>query len=205
MVDANDDSQARFDWVVAKRRLAEAGRSLAEAENLSPEQSRRLLLERAAQLSTPPENKPDTSELLEVVGFRLGEEEFAIATQYVLEMTLPKQITPIPQTESYILGVTNLRGEVTAIIDLARFLGISGERDDGPAQVLVLGAERPEFGVMVDGIQHVMPLHRSELAEPAGVVGSQRELMLGCTDKGILVFDGEALLRCEALCVDQNE
>ena len=95
------DEPNRFDWDAAKRRLDDALRSLSESDQLSPEQSQNVLRERARQLAQPPDTQPDTSEVFEVVGFKLGEESFAIATRYALELIEPRKVTPIPQAADH--------------------------------------------------------------------------------------------------------
>ncbi|TWU20526.1 purine-binding chemotaxis protein [Novipirellula galeiformis] len=199
-----------FDWADAKQRLEKGRRSLLDAEQLTPEQSQQVLQERARQLACVPAQALDNRQVMEVVRFRLGREEFAIASEYVLELTYLSATTPIPQTPPHFVGVTNLRGEVTAIIDLGKLLKIPPDADhsnasEQPTQVLVLGQERPEFAMVISGMEHLTILRRDELLDPVGVTGSHRDLMLGCTKDGVLVFSGEALLRCDELNVDQSE
>ncbi len=61
-----------FDWQGIKARLARAQESLRSAENLSDAQIKTLMAERSRQLARVPERVIDTSELIEVVRFRLG-------------------------------------------------------------------------------------------------------------------------------------
>ena len=204
MIAADNKLTKVFDWDDAKRRLEEAGKTLLDTDSLTPEQSAQVLDERARQLARVPDQTLDNREVLEVVRFRIGSEEFAIGSEYVLELTRPNAITPIPQLEPHFVGVTNLRGEVTTVIDLGKLLGISAD-DEQKLQVLVLGRDRPEFAIRVSGIEHVVALRRDELLEPMGVAGCYRDLMLGCSKEGLLVLNGEALLGCEDLYVDQSE
>ncbi|GAA5507123.1 chemotaxis protein CheW [Novipirellula caenicola] len=193
-----------FDWDAAKRRLEESSKTLLDSESLPSEQSAKILDERARLLARVPTPTLDNREALEVVRFRIGNEEFAIGSEFVLELTFPNAITPIPQLEPHFVGVTNLRGEVTTVIDLGKLLGISVD-EEPKLQALVLGRDRPEFAIRVSGIDHVVALRHDELLEPMGVAGGYRDLMLGCSRDGLLVLDGEALLECEELYVDQCE
>ncbi len=204
MIAADNTDAKAFDWGEAKRRLEEARKSLLDTENLTPGQSEQILNERAQQLARVPKQTLDNSEVLEVVQFRLGGEMYAIGSEYVLELTFPNAITPIPHTEPHFVGVTNLRGEVTAVVDLGNLLGIPSEHEQR-VQVLVLGRDRPEFAILVNGIEHVVSLRRDQLLDPIGVAGSYRDLMIGCTKEGLIVLGGDALLRCEDLYVDQSE
>ncbi len=193
-----------FDWQGIKARLARAQESLRSAENLSDAQIKTLMAERSRQLARVPERVIDTSELIEVVRFRLGSEEAAIETRFVLALMQPQSITPIPDTDDFFLGLTNLRGEITAIIDLGCFLGLSGQTQRD-SQVLVLGTEKPECAILVDELEHVTTIRKQDIREPSGGLGSVVDLLVGCTADAIMILDGDALLRCDRIYIDQND
>lgn len=198
----NDNPTRSTELESAQGRLSDLNRELTGDEQLSDEQAERLLRQRARELATVPPSVTDTSQVIDVVRFRLGGDVYAIGTEFVIELTRPNETLPIPQTDSFFLGITNLRGEVTAIIDLCPLLGISHQGDSNP-QVLVLGRGKPEFAIAITAVEHVMLLKQNELLEPMGVTGIHAELMLGCTEDGIFVFDGDALLQNESIYVDQ--
>ena len=60
----------------------------------------------------------DDAELVQLVGMKLGEEEYAIDVLKIQEIIRTVEITVVPRVESYILGVMNLRGKVIPVIDL---------------------------------------------------------------------------------------
>ncbi len=200
-----------FDWESVKARLAAAQASLEGIENLSPERIRALMAERARQLARVPEKTIDTSELLEVVRFRVGSEQVAIETRFVLALTRPKEITPIPDTEDFFLGLTNLRGAVTAIIDIGRFLGIASQASQSrtqasQSQTLVLGVDdRPDCAILVDGLQHVTTIRKQDILPTSGGMGGIAELLIGSTSDAVMILDGDALLTCDRLYIDQSE
>ena len=204
MIMKDDSTDRQFDWEDVKNRLSVAQKSLSAADDLNKDQIKSLMAERARRIAQAPEVCLDTSEMLEVVRFRIGREEFAIATQFALALREPKCITPIPDTEDYFLGVTNLQGEITTVIDLGRFLGIPCETKRAP-QVLVLGTSKPECAIVVDGLEHVMTLRKQDILEPAGGLGSIVDLLIGCTSEALMILDGDALLKCNELYIDQSE
>ncbi len=116
----------------------------------------------------------------------------------------PQSITPIPDTDDFFLGLTNLRGEITAIIDLGCFLGLSGQTQRD-SQVLVLGTEKPECAILVDELEHVTTIRKQDIREPSGGLGSVVDLLVGCTADAIMILDGDALLRCDRIYIDQND
>ena len=50
--------------------------------------------------------------------FRVGEEVFGIAIQYILEIVELQKITEVPDMPVYVKGVINLRGKIIPVVDL---------------------------------------------------------------------------------------
>ena len=74
------------------------------------------------------------------------------------------------------------------------------------ARVLVLGADRPEFGVLADAAHEVTTLRVDEVHEPPdSATGVGREYLRGVTKDALIVLDGAALLRDGRLFIDQGE
>ena len=161
-----DDEASRFDWEAAKERLRVAEESLSRSDQLSPEQADQLLRKRAADLAHHSDDQVDANDILNVVRFSLGSEDIAMAADYVMELLVLDSVTPIPQSPAHFIGITNLRGQVTAIIDLCVLLEIPREQQVCH-QALIVGRDQPQFGIAVDGIDHVTALRRSELVASA--------------------------------------
>ena len=50
--------------------------------------------------------------------FRIGEECYGIAINYVSEIISAQTITPVPEVEDYIKGLINIRGKIIPVIDV---------------------------------------------------------------------------------------
>ena len=68
------------------------------------------------------EEKKDTSEILQLVGFKIGNEEFGINILAVQEIIKIIDITTVPNASDYIAGVINLRGRIIPIVHLRKRL-----------------------------------------------------------------------------------
>ena len=122
-----------------------------------------------------------------------------MAADYVMELLVLDSVTPIPQSPSHFIGITNLRGHVTAIVDLCVLLEIP--RDQQVCrQALIVGRDEPQFGIVVDGIEHVTALRRSALV--ASAVTAHQDLISGLTPDGLIVLDAQKLLDCLELYID---
>lgn len=98
--------------------------------------------------------------------FRAGGERFALPLSAVREVVLPQPpFARVPRSGAAVRGAMNLRGRVIALVELAALLDLPRERL-GPAggQVLVLEAERPSLGMIVQSVLGVEVLGASEPA-----------------------------------------
>ena len=73
----------------------------------------------------------DARNLIEVVEFELAGERYGLALTSVRTVSVLKDITPVPCTPAFVVGVINLRGEIHTIIDLKKFFDLpAGEEPD---------------------------------------------------------------------------
>ena len=96
--------------------------------------------------------------------FSLGDEEYAIPLLRVREVIAVPDVTPIPQTPAYFLGVINLRGQVITVVDMRTKLGIKPL--DGPEKAVVIcDLGTLSLGVVVDSINSVFSPRPQDLSE----------------------------------------
>ncbi len=100
----------------------------------------------------------------EIVAFSLGEEVFGISVEEIKEISEMMPITLLPKAPSYVLGISNLRGNVVPMVDLKKRLGMHGRhRDDGV--VLLTEIKGVVAGLVVDGILDIVKLPEEEIQE----------------------------------------
>jgi purine-binding chemotaxis protein CheW len=100
---------------------------------------------------------------MEMLTFRLGGEEYAVMVQDVHEVLKIRDLTPVPNTPDYVLGVTSLRGSMLPVIDLCKRLNIAaGERDE-KSRIIVVGLGDENAGLMVDRVSGVVSVHADAL------------------------------------------
>ncbi len=201
-----DAQQIRFDWDRIKQRLARLQESVAQSHKLSPEQAQVVMDMRAQTLARVPTQAVDARETREFVTFVLADERLAIETRFVCEVVRPGEIVPLPDAPDFLRGVTNLRGEVLAIVDLRTILGLAKAPIRGPSEVLILGADRPEFGILAEHVREVVALEVNQLLEPPESVGKgDCDCLAGVTEDAMLVLDGDVLLEDSRLVIDQSD
>jgi len=111
------------------------------------------------------EQKKDDSELLQLVSFKVGKEEFAVDISYVQEINRMLQITQVPNTPEYIEGVVNLRGRVIPVIDLRVKLRLPTKDHDKNTRIIVVEIKEKTVGFIVDAVNEVLRIPKS-ITEP---------------------------------------
>ncbi len=107
---------------------------------------------------TEQDNKT-TGEIIQLVNFRLRDEEFGLDIGSVREITRVTDITHIPEAPSFIYGVTNLRGQVIAVIDLARQFGLAPQQGlPETARIVVTEIKGQTVGMLVDEVPEVLKI-----------------------------------------------
>ena len=119
----------------------------------------------AATTSAKPERaKP--AELVQLIVFRLGDEDYGIRIEQVKEVTVTPEVARMPKTPPFIKGIANLRGDIIAIIDLEERFRLR------PA-----GRELPErsYTVAVEAADYILGLVVREVPRPFTLPLSQIE------------------------------
>lgn len=184
-----------IDWTAVRERLASASAATASALELPPDRARAVMDERARLLARPLAEREAPGQLVEVLTFSLGREAYAIESKHVREVVRLVDYTPVPGTPEFLLGVINLRGEILAIADLRKLLGVAPQGFTDLSRVIVLGGDRAEFGILADAAHENRVLLATQILEPTGAAGGiGREHLRGVTSEGLIVLEGRMLL-----------
>src|SRR5512138_18050 len=94
----------------------------------------------------------------QLVVFTIGEEEFGVDISQVREIVRLVQITCLPKAPVFIEGVVNLRGQVLAVIDLSKRLGIGSKQRGENTRIIVVEVGETTVGMIVDSVSEVLRL-----------------------------------------------
>ena len=199
----NGDNSSESAWEKIRRRL-EASRSALERRfEPSAEEKSKIFKDRAVELAREP--REEVSAQLEIVEFRLAREKYGIEPDYIREVFPLKTLTPIPCTPSFVLGVTNLRGEILSVIDLKRFFDLPDKGLTDFTKVIVLQSETMMFGVLADSVTGTRSIPVEEIQPPLPTLTDVREEYLKGVAKGRLaILDAEKILSDETIMVHEN-
>lgn len=90
--------------------------------------------------------------VLQLVCFKLAEEQYAMNIISVHEVIRWQKITPVPQMPDFVLGVVNIRGSVVPVFDLRAKFGLPCKDFDDKTKILVVNMNNVLVSVVVDEI-----------------------------------------------------
>jgi purine-binding chemotaxis protein CheW len=137
------------------------------------------------------------AEELEMLSFRLGGEEYAVMVDDVKEVLKMRQLTPVPNSPDYILGVTAIRGLILPVVDLAKRLGLPPVGRDDKSRIVVLNLNDGETGVAVERVTGVVKIHPEAIRPAPDTVAGGAEFLKGIARKNeklYILLDSEKAL-----------
>ncbi len=97
---------------------------------------------------------------MQVIIFNLGEEQFAVKTEVVQNITDMMEVTRVPKAPKYIKGLINLRGNVISLLDLNLLLDVKGKKEEYDSTIIIkIGDEA--VGIAVDTVEEVLDIDES--------------------------------------------
>ncbi|HRB54308.1 MAG: chemotaxis protein CheW [Ignavibacteriales bacterium] len=117
------------------------------------------------------QTKNESNELLQLVSFKISNEEFGVDILCVQEINRMLQITKMPNTPEFIEGVINLRGRVIPVLDLRIKLGMPRKEHDKNTRIIVVELKGKTIGFIVDEVSEVLRIPKSITEAPPEMVG----------------------------------
>ena len=109
----------------------------------------------------------------QLVLFKIANEEFGVDINEVKEIIRWEEVTRIPNSESHIKGVINLRGEIIVVNDLAMKLGLpSSELNDDTRIIVVELGNEQTVGMIVDSATEVLRIPGEKIRNAPSMVTS---------------------------------
>jgi purine-binding chemotaxis protein CheW len=121
------------------------------------------------------------------VVFRLGKESYGLDIMTVQEIIRRPETIAMPDSQYYIEGVANLRGEIVPIIDLKRRFNLPdiSEESENEKRVIVTILNDSKIGLMVDRVDEVCKFGESEVRTcDKATTDEQKAFIKGIVDIG---------------------
>jgi twitching motility protein PilI len=131
------------------------------------------LLNEIAQKSRNNANElPQKSEVVTYwrgVGFMLAGQKFVAPMGEVDEILQPPRVTKVPGVRNWMLGVSNIRGRLVPILDLAGLLSVPSKTNWKTRRVLVVGQGDHQHGLLVDAVLGMQQFPSHEMIEQISI------------------------------------
>ena len=202
---ARKPKRAAIDWAEVRARLDAAQAAGEQAWAPGADQTKRILRERALALAAEPGETQTLADSIEVVEFLLAHERYAVESSYVREVYPLENLTPLPCTPGFVLGIVNLRGEILSVIDLKKFFDLPEKGLTDLNKVIVLQSGNMLFGILADVIAGVRRIPVSDI-QPflPTLTGVREEYLKGVTPGRTVILDAEKLLTDESIIVQEQ-
>jgi purine-binding chemotaxis protein CheW len=124
------------------------------------------------QATRKPKVIPENSELIQLVSFAIGKEQFGVDILVAQEIIRMAPITSIPNSPDFIEGVINLRGHIIPVIDLRKRLNLNplAEGDRNNVRILIINVQDRVTGFIVDAVSEVLKIAKSLIEPPPEIV-----------------------------------
>ena len=121
-------------------------------------------------MSSNPENKNESTELLQLVSFKIANEEFGIDILNVQEINKMTQVTKVPNSPEFVEGVINLRGRVIPVVNLRVKMDLPNREYDKDTRIIVVDLSGKTVGFLVDSVSEVLRIPRNIMEPPPSIV-----------------------------------
>jgi len=140
----------------------------------------------------PAKSEPDTpaqSIDIELLSFRVGENEYSVEIMSVREIRGWTRATSLPHSPPFVRGVINLRGAVLPVVDLAMRLGLPAEEPTERNVIIVVDIGGRTVGLRVDAVSDILSFPLSELQAPPEMAADEGHSFI----RALTILDGRMI------------
>jgi purine-binding chemotaxis protein CheW len=184
----------------------ERGRVSGEIRSMPSEgEQKKILAARAKALSRQPEKEEPAAGRIEIVEFVLAQERYGIELSYIGEIYPLQDLTEIPCTPPFVLGVMNVRGNIISVIDMRKFFQLTDNGLSDLNKVIIVRNDTMEFGILADAILGVRWLSLARLLPSLPTLTDVRsDYLKGVTGDRLVVLDGGKILSDRGIVVHED-
>jgi len=147
--------------------------------------------------SEPNIDDSQLDDVVQLVGFVIGDEEYAIPILSIQEIIKPFSWTRVPQVPKYVLGVFNLRGAVIPLIDLRAKFGLQTKKQSDETRFIVMRHEDDVAGFVIDRLTMAIRIKKTNIGPPPDTIDTDDTIIDGVgkqEDKIITILKVNKLL-----------
>ena len=162
-----------------------------------------ILARRTQALATPPPSEVK-GESIDILTFVLDKERYGIDIAYIQAIHRFEQITPVPRTPDFVVGIFSARGRLVSVIDVRAFIGLPALTLSTESQIIVVNYNNFEVGLLADEVLDVMTVFNEDIELPlVSQSVSKAQYVFGLSKDLIVIMDLKKLLNDQRLCINE--
>ncbi len=174
-------------------------------DKISLEKKKKIFRERAAALARQVTTEAMEQQSIQVVEFGLAGEKYAIESLFVREVIPLRDMTPLPCTPPFVLGIINVRGQIISIIDLRDFFDLPRQELPSTSRVIVLRSKDMELGIVTDVVYGARAIPLDQVHGALSTLTGTRETYLrGVAGENIVILDAARLLGDKSIVLNEE-
>lgn len=137
------------------------------------------------------------ADLIQLVSFHLGGEEFGLEILRVQEIIRMLDLTRVPNAPDFVEGVINLRGRVIPVIGLRKRFGLDSRPHDKQTRIVIVEVKGTVVGFVVDSVSEVLRIPCDAVEPPPRLARAEYELVSGVgklDNRLLLLLDVDRLM-----------
>ena len=184
----------KINWDEIINHLEAEEKALKSNWSITKEQKRKILKDRANKFSKESSINVNEAENIEIIQFTLAYEMYGIESLYIKEVFPLKELTPLPSTPAFLLGITNVRGKILPVIDIKKFFNLPEKGLTDLNKLIILYSDDFEIAILADLIIGAVNININKL-QPAlpTLIGIRADFLKGVTNDGVIILDGKKI------------
>jgi purine-binding chemotaxis protein CheW len=161
------------------------------------DQLQNIIKQQQEQTQAPSRDEKDDN-IIQLVGFIVGNEEFAVLILSIQEIIKPIEWTKVPFTPDFVLGVFNLRGNVLPLIDLRKKFNAPQAEFDEDVRFIVIKVGDELAGFVIDRLTEALRIDSNTILPPPDTSMERDAIIEGIArkdDRIITILKINALLK----------
>jgi len=137
-------------------------------------------------------------DIVQLVGFVIGDEEYAIPILNIVEIIKPIEFTRVPSVPEYVLGVFNIRGSVIPLIDLRRKFSLPSMSNTADTRYIVMKGIDNTAGFVIDRLTEAIRINKNRIDPAPESLSGEKGMIEGIgkrDDSMLTILKVEALLK----------
>ncbi len=142
----------------------------------------------------------DGQKEVQMIVFKLGQEEYSVPIKTIQEIIMPQQYTRIPSSPTFVEGVINLRGHIIPIINGRKKFNMKTEESEAAEKnrrIMVVEVDKEAVGLIVDSVTEVIYLDVENIEPPPIELEDDSDFLWGVgkhEDRLLILLNPDKLL-----------